>query len=142
MRLIQEDNMWDTEAEKLFAQAFWESLDSLYAQEAEATERGGSRTANERFEHLNEDIRRRLMQAKTRVLLRGVLSELFAKAGRQKTFRTYTAAIWRLIDHPEHWQKGRDLSLVALASYRKRSVREGKVQESESNNPNQQEPNS
>ena len=137
MRLIKEDNMWDTEAEKFFAQAFWESLDSLYAQEAEATERGGSRTANERFEHLNEDIRRRLMQAKTRVLLRAALSELFAKAGRQKTFRTYTAAIWRLIDHPEHWQKGRDLSLVALASYRKRSVREGKEQETESNNPNQ-----
>ena len=132
MRLISEDIMWDTEAEKLFAQAFWEALDSLYAQEAEATERGGSRTVQDRFEHLNEDIRRRLMQAKTRALLRAALAELFAKAGRQKTFRTYTAAFWRLIDHPDYWQQGRDLALVALASYRRRAVREGKEQETES----------
>lgn len=131
MRLISEDIMWDTEAEKLFAQAFWEALDSLYAQEAEATERGGSRTVQDRFEHLNEDIRRRLMQAKTRVLLRAALAELFAKAGRQKTFRTYTAALWRLIDHPDYWQQGRDLALVALASYRRRAVREGKEQETD-----------
>jgi CRISPR-associated protein Cas8a1/Csx13 len=131
MRLITEDIMWDSEAEKLFAQAFWEALDSLYAQEAEATERGGSRTVQDRFEHLNEDIRRRLMQAKTRVLLRSGLSELFAKAGRQRTFRTYPAAFWRLIDHPDYWQKGRDLALVALASYRRRAVREGKEQETD-----------
>ncbi|HEX4609329.1 MAG TPA: type I-MYXAN CRISPR-associated Cas8a1/Cmx1, partial [Urbifossiella sp.] len=130
MRLIQEDIMWDSEAEKLFVQAFWETLDSLYAQEAEAKDRGGSRSIEDRFEHLNEDIRRRLMQAKTRVLLRGALAEWFAKAGRQKTFRTYTAAFWRLIDHPDYWQQGRDLALVALASYRRRAVREGKEPES------------
>ncbi len=135
MRLISEDIMWDTEAEKLFAQAFWEALDSLYAQEAQATERGGSRTVQDRFEHLNEDIRRRLMQAKTRVLLRAALAELFAKAGRQKTFRTYTAALWRLIDHPDYWQQGRDLALVALASYRRRAVREGKEQETDPTTP-------
>lgn len=135
MRLITEDAMWDTEAEKLFAQAFWEALDSLYAQEAEATERGGSRTVQDRFEHLNEDIRRRLMQAKTRVLLRASLAELFAKAGRQKTFRTYTAAFWRLIDHPDYWQQGRDLALVALASYRRRAVREGTEKEGDPTTP-------
>ena len=129
MRLIQDDNMWDSEAEKFFAQAFWEALDSLYAQEAEATERGGSRSVTDRFEHLNEDIRRSLMQAKTRALLRANLSELFAKAGRTKTFRAYAPAIWRLIDHVDHWKKGRDLALVALASYRRRAVREGKEPE-------------
>jgi CRISPR-associated protein Cas8a1/Csx13 len=122
MRLISEDIMWDSEAEKLFAQAFWEALDSLYRQEADAMKYGGSRDLKERWKHLTEDIRRRL-------------TELFAKAGRQKTFRTYTAAFWRLIDHPDHWQKGRDLSLVALASYRRRAVREGKEQETNSAAP-------
>jgi CRISPR-associated protein Cas8a1/Csx13 len=124
MRLIQEDDMWDTEAERVFVEAFWQTLDSLYAQEAGAVKRGGSRTVDERFEDLNEDIRRRLMQAKTRSLLRAALLELFAKAGRQKTIQAHPAAIWRLVDHPDHWQKGRDLALLALASHRKKEKRE------------------
>jgi CRISPR-associated protein Cas8a1/Csx13 len=135
MKLITQDDMWETEAEKFFVQAFWEALDSLYAQEAEATERGGSRTAQERFEHLNEDIRRALMQAKTRVSLRAALAELFAKAGRQKTVREHPAAVWRLIDHPDCWQQGRDLALLALASHRNRAAREGKEPESEPTTP-------
>jgi CRISPR-associated protein Cas8a1/Csx13 len=124
MRLIAEDDMWDTEAEKVFVSAFWETLDALYAREAAATERGGSRTAAERFEDLNDDIRRRLTQAKTRTLLRSVLADLFARAGRQKSVRAHPAAVWRLIDHPEYWRKGRDLALLALASHRKKEKRE------------------
>jgi CRISPR-associated protein Cas8a1/Csx13 len=124
MKLIAEDDMWDTEAEKVFVHAFWETLDSLYAQEAAATERGGSRTATERFDDLNDDIRRRLAQAKTRTLLRTVLTDLFAKAGRQKFIRAHPATIWRLIDHGDHWRKGRDLALLALASHRKKEDRE------------------
>lgn len=124
MKLIAEDDMWDTEAEQVFVHVFWETLDSLYAQEAAATQRGGSRTAPERFEDLNDEIRRRLTQAKTRTLLRTALADLFAKAGRQKTIRAHPAAVWRLIDHSEHWRKGRDLALLALASHRKKEDRE------------------
>jgi CRISPR-associated protein Cas8a1/Csx13 len=123
MKLIQEEAMWDSEAEKVFVEAFWETIDSLYAQEAQATERGGSRTVDDRFEDLNDDICRSLIQAKTRTLLRAVLTDLFARAGRQKTIRTYPAAIWRLCDHADHWRKGRDLSLIALASHRKKEQR-------------------
>ncbi|HEY7425608.1 MAG TPA: type I-MYXAN CRISPR-associated Cas8a1/Cmx1 [Gemmataceae bacterium] len=123
MKLIAEDDMWDTEAEKVFVEAFWETLDALYAQEAAATERGGSRTVTERFEDLNDEIRRRLTQAKTRTLLRTALADLFAKAGRQKSVRSHPAAVWRLIDHPDHWRKGRDLALLALASHRKKDDR-------------------
>lgn len=124
MKLIQDDDIWDSEAEKAFMQAFWETLDSLYAQEADAVKRGGARTATDRFDDLNEDIRRRLMRAKTRMLLRAALTELFAKAGRQKTLRSHPAALWRLIDDPVQWHKGRDLALLALASHRKKDERE------------------
>jgi CRISPR-associated protein Cas8a1/Csx13 len=127
MKLIADDDMWDTEAEKVFVEAFWESLDSLYAQEAAAKERGGSRTIQERFEDLNDDIRRRLTQAKTRTLLRTALADLFARAGRQKSIRTHPAAVWRLIDHPDHWRKGRDLALLALASHRKKEDRQSAI---------------
>jgi len=139
MKLITDDDMWDTEAEKVFVEAVWETLDSLYAQEADAIKRGGSRTVTDRFKHLNEDIRRSLMQAKTRVLLRGVLAGLFAKAGRRKSIAHHTAAVWRLIDHPEYWRKGRDLALLGLASHRKKAVREGKEQDTETNSDNKQE---
>lgn len=124
MKLISEDDMWDTEAERVFVEAFWETLDSLYAQEAAAVERGGSRTIEDRFNDLSEEIRRRLTHAKTRNLLRTALADLFAKAGRQKTIRAHPAAVWRLIDHPDEWRKGRDLALLALASRRKKEDRE------------------
>lgn len=124
MKLISEDDMWDTEAERVFVEAFWEALDSLYAQEAAATERGGSRTPEDRFKDLNEEIRRRLTQAKTRNLLRMALADLFAKAGRQKSVRAHPAAVWRLIDHADEWRKGRDLALLALASHRKKEDRD------------------
>jgi CRISPR-associated protein Cas8a1/Csx13 len=119
MRLIAEDDMWDTEAEKVFVEAFWETLDSLYAQEADATKRGGSRTVTDRFDDLNEEICRRLTQAKTRTLLRAALAELLSKAGRHKMIQSHPAAIWRLIDDPKQWMKGRDLALLALTSHRK-----------------------
>jgi CRISPR-associated protein Cas8a1/Csx13 len=124
MKLIAEEDMWDSEAEKVFVEAFWQALDSLYAQEAAATQRGGSRTAEDRFGDLNDEIRRRVTQAKTRPLLRSALADLFAKAGRQKSIRAHPAAVWRLIDHPDHWRKGRDLALLALASHRKKEDRE------------------
>lgn len=132
MRLIAEDDMWDTEAEKVFVEACWQMLDSLYAQEADAVKRGGSRTAADRFEHLNDDIRRSLSQAKTRTLLRAVVSGLFARAGRPKSVAAHTPAVWRLIDHPAYWQKGRDLALLALASHRNKAVREGKGSDADS----------
>lgn len=152
MKLIREEAMWDTEAEKVFVEAFWEVMDSLYAQEVEAArklgwawkadeekwywnntpedlaiQRGSSRAPSKRFENLTDDIRRKLSQAKTRTLLRAALADMFAKAGRQKTIRTYPAAVWRLIDGPEHWRKGRDLALLALASHRKKKDRESTI---------------
>lgn len=124
MNLIVESDMWDTEEEKLFVQSFWETLSALYAQEGDAAKRGGSRTYEERCEDLDESIRRKLTQAKTRSLLRTILADLFAKAGRQKTIGEHPAAIWRFIDHPSHWQQGRDLALLALASHRNKKKRD------------------
>ena len=124
MKLIAEDDMWDTEAEKVFVEAFWEALDSLYAQEADAVKRGGSASVAKRWERLEGDLYRTLMQAKTRPLLRAALAGWFARAGRQKSIQSHPSAIWRLLDHLEHWQKGRDLALLGLASHRKKEFRE------------------
>ncbi|MBI1893415.1 MAG: type I-MYXAN CRISPR-associated Cas8a1/Cmx1 [Candidatus Rokubacteria bacterium] len=123
MELIQEQEMWDTESERYFVEAFWEILASLYAQEAKAVERGGSRKVEDRLDDLNEDIRRSLMRAKTRVLLRGYLAELFAKGGRQPALVQNRAEIWKLMDHPWEWKRARDLALLALATYQSKEKR-------------------
>jgi len=124
MELVKEREMWDTESERYFVEAFWEILASLYAQEAKAVERGGSRKVEDRLDDLNEDIRRSLMRAKTRVLLRGYLAELFAKGGRQPTLVQNRTAIWKLMDHPWEWKRARDLALLALATYQSKEKRE------------------
>lgn len=129
MRLVAEDDMWDREAEQVFVHAFWKTMDSLYRQEADAVRRGGAASIEKRWERLEGELYRSLMQAKTRVLLRGALSAWFARAGRLEILAEHTPAIWRLI--AEDWQKGRDLALLAMASHRKRSVREGIEQEDE-----------
>lgn len=132
MRLIQDDEMWDTEAEKVFVEACWETLDSLYAQEANAVKRGGSASVEKRWERLEGELYRKLTQAKTRPLIRGVLAELFARAGRQKSIQSHSAVIWRFMDHADNWRKGRDLTLLAFASHRKKAVREGRKDEGSS----------
>lgn len=124
MELVKEREMWDTESERYFVEAFWEILASLYAQEAKAVERGGSRKVEDRLDDLNEDIRRSLMRAKTRVLLRGYLAELFAKGGRQPTLVQNRTEIWKLMDHPWEWKRARDLALLALATYQSKEKRE------------------
>jgi CRISPR-associated protein Cas8a1/Csx13 len=98
-------------------------LASLYAQEAQAVERGGSRKVEDRLDDLNEDIRRSLMRAKTRVLLRGYLTELFAKGGRQPIVVQNRTAIWNLMNHPYDWKKARDLALLGLATYQSKGKR-------------------
>lgn len=124
MELVQEKEMWHGESERQFVNAFWEILASLYAQEVKAVERGGSRKIEERLDDLNEEIRRSLMRAKTRVLLRGYLAELFAKGGRQPTLVQNRSDIWNLMDHPYDWKKARDLSLLALATYQSKEKRQ------------------
>lgn len=124
MELIRDKDMWDDLDERLFVEAFWEILAALYKREADAGERGGSRNWQDRCEDLNEDIRRSLARAKTGPLLRETLADLFSrpvKRYRSKAIRSQPATVWRLIDRD--WKRGRDLSLLALASYQSKEKR-------------------
>lgn len=126
MRLIEEPELWDDPNERLFLEALWEILASLYKREADAVERGGSRSWPERCEDLNEDIRRSVTRAKTGPLLRECMADLFARPVgkyRSKTVRENPGLIWRLIDRD--WKRGRDLALLALASYQSKEKRGG-----------------
>jgi len=117
MELANQQDMWDSDEERSLVEAVHQSLAALYAREAEAARRGGARSPQERWEDLNEEIRRGLMRAKTRDLLRAYLADFFARAGRRKCVQEHAAALWSLINHPQHWKKARDLALLALVSY-------------------------
>ena len=129
MKLIQEDDLWDDPNERLFVEAFWEILAALYKREAAAVDaRGGSSDKEKRWERLIDDIRRRLTRAKTGPLLREALSELITRPVaqfRSKTVRENPGLIWRLIDRD--WKRGRDLALLALASYQSKEKRSGEA---------------
>ena len=89
MKLIARGSMWDTEAEKVFVEAFWEVLDSLYAQEKGAHRSRWLPTADKRLEDLNDDIRRQVTQAKTRTLLRSACRTCSPRpAGRRRSAPT------------------------------------------------------
>ncbi|QDT32299.1 type I-MYXAN CRISPR-associated Cas8a1/Cmx1 [Thalassoglobus polymorphus] len=125
MELIREDDMWDDPSDREFIEAFWETLAALYYREKEAVDRGGSRSWSDRIEDLNEDIRREITRAKTGSLLRQTLTELFSrpvKKFRSAHVRNNPGLIWKLIDRD--WKRGRDLALLALASYQSKEKRE------------------
>ncbi len=125
MELIKETTIWEREDERILVQACHDGLRALFAKEAKAARsRKGSRSLRDRWDDMKEDLRRNLMHAKTRQMLRGVLSEFFARAdyaGKQgdppPALKQHLPSVWRLLDDPRDWRKARDLSLLALASY-------------------------
>lgn len=134
MDLIQENEMWDDPHERLFIEAFWEILGLLYIRERKAVARGGTRKYEDRCDDLNEEIRRTLTRSKTGPLLRETVADLMTRPfevyrtepddsppTRSKTVRANPAVIWRLIDRD--WKRGRDLALLALASYQSKEKR-------------------
>ena len=127
MALISEKDMWDDPNERDFVYAFWEVNGQLRSQEAKATERGGSRSAVDRIGDLDESIQRDLMRAKTAPLFRSTISQMLGKTvkySRATKVQERPDLIWHLID--TDWKRGRDLALLALASYENKQKREAR----------------
>ncbi len=127
MALIAENDMWDDHNERDFVYALWEVIGQLRSQEAKATERGGSRSTVDRIIDLDESIQRDLMRARTAPLFRSTMTEMLGKT--VKHFRATKVQerpdlIWHLID--TDWKRGRDLALLALASYENKQKREAR----------------
>lgn len=134
MKLVQNEEMWDSKAEQLFVEAFWQILAALYKQEADAVQRGGTRIVDDRMQDLNEDIRRSLTRAKTRPLLREAIAGLIAKPVekyRSPLIREHPDVIWSLINDPYDWKRARDLALLALASYMNKEKRAAMARDEE-----------
>lgn len=104
---------WDHEADRLLVEAVHQALRNRYGALAKrAQEKGEAVQFGREFER----IRSSLMRAKNAQTLRGELADLFARGGLNKTLQRCWPELLPLFTGAD-WQRAKDLSLLALASY-------------------------
>ncbi len=147
MSIASEDRMWDDPRERDLLDSFKRAFRRLLNREAQGLGRGGSRDLTKRWENTMDRWHRRLLNAKTRLLLSTAVHELLALASRSPTFRNnkvvepggpafllpmnegedsegwrarndaFHAEFRRIVNHPTEWKKVRDLALLALTTF-------------------------
>jgi CRISPR-associated protein Cas8a1/Csx13 len=114
-KMIDNSEMWDQQTEITLVKAIHEALRSRYKQiRRELPDNPAGR--NKRFQREYERRRLAFSGAKTADSFRNALAELISRAGRNPVLRSSWQIILPLLSD-RCWQKGRDLALLALASY-------------------------
>jgi len=108
---------WDTETEKLFVQACHEAISYTYGQ---LSDRAKKKKEIPNFDRETTKIRTGLGRCKNANTFREFISDFFARAGKLPTFQAHWTELMNLILHD--WKKSRDLALLALASYKGKSI--------------------
>ena len=152
MSIANENRMWDDQREKDLLDAFKGAFRRLLNREEQGVGRGGSRDLPKRWENTMDRWHRRLINAKTRLLLSAAVHELLALASRSPDFRKnkvvepggpafllrrndgedgdgwrarndgFHAEFRRMVNHPTEWKKVRDLALLALTTFADRRL--------------------
>lgn len=122
------DELTPRPIDRHFMEAFHLALRNHYGREGEAAKRG-ARSPRDRMQDFRETVRRDLMRAQTRGLLRAVLAEYFAAGGGNEALREHGPALWRFIDDPHEWRRARDLALLSLATYRGKHREDADIQD-------------
>ena len=144
MSIANAPEVWDDPQEKDMLDAFRRAFRRLLNREDRSLERGGSRDLAKRWDNTADKWHRRLIHAKTRLLLSTVVHELIAQAARSpnqsgdaggpafllpKTSENesdecrrrrndaFQAEFRRMVNHASDWKKVRDLALLALTTF-------------------------
>ncbi len=144
MSIANEKQVWDDLQEKHMLDAFRGAFRRLLNREDKGLERGGSRDLLKRWDTAADKWHRRLLHAKTNLLLSTVVHELLAQAARSPNRRgdiggpvfllpktnddesdedrrvrndDFQAKFRRMLNHPGDWKKVRDLALLALTTF-------------------------
>ena len=118
MELANEEAMWDDPKAEALLDLFHSSLrKALDKEEKDLKKRGGPRELDDRWENKTDQLRRALMRAKTRDLLRKTVVELLAEAGGHRKLTSMAGDLWTFLEAPGGWQKVRDLALLALVTF-------------------------
>jgi len=113
---------WDNEAQKLFIKACHEALRRIYAKLY-------GRASEEEYvqiEHRNIRIRSEVRRCKNAIMFREFLSGFFSEAGQVPTLQNHWEELLPIITGEVDWKLTRDLLLLALASYKKKTTSENK----------------
>ena len=87
MLIANENEIWHDPLEKDMLDAFRESFRRLLNREAKALGRGGTRDLPKRWDNTADKWHRRLLHARTGLLLSTVVHELLAQAARSPNLR-------------------------------------------------------
>lgn len=127
LRQIMSELTPEDSVDRHFEAAFHTALSRRYKAEAvragsQGAEHGegNRRGAGERMEHMRETLRRGLMHANTRTLLRHTLAAFFAEAGHNPTLQEHGREVWSFIDGESSWTRARDLALLSIVTYQRR----------------------
>jgi len=104
---------WD-ELERLFVQACHEAIRYTYGKVAKNTKEGDVLN----FERVTIRIRTGLGRCKNSETFREFMMDFWSRAGRIPTLQEHWSDLRKLVMDEKQWKKGRDLALLALASYK------------------------
>lgn len=114
---------WPDPADKLFVETIHAAIRNRYGALAARASAKGEKI---RFDREFEKIRTSLMRAKNAQTMRRELADLFARGGINKSLQQNWPQLLELFTGKD-WQKARDLSLLALASYAGKGADEAKT---------------
>jgi len=110
---------WDDGAERTLVQSVHEAMRRRFG--AIAAENAGQPTARRnRMAREGERLRLALVGAKTQAEFRHVITDLWSRAGTQTELQEHWREMLPFLGEGR-WMHGRDLALLALASYKGRS---------------------
>jgi CRISPR-associated protein Cas8a1/Csx13 len=105
---------WDEEREKLFVQACHQAIRYTYGQLSKNTKSG----EQPNWEKVSNRMRSGLGRCKNASSFREFITKFWANAGRIPTLQEHWQDLMDLVMDERQWKKGRDLALLALASYK------------------------
>lgn len=108
---------WDKPAEELFVKACHEALSFTYGKLSDYAKK---RHEDPNFEREATKIRTGLSRCKNAESFREFITNFWSRAGQIPTLQSHWHELLDLISgrHDNDWKKGRDLALLALASYK------------------------
>jgi len=129
--MIDDDKhtIWPDSADKLFVEAIHTAIRNRYGALAARTSAKGEKI---RFDREFEKIRTSLMRSKNAQTMRAELADLFARGGINKALQQNWPQLLELFTGKD-WQKARDLSLLALASYARKGADENETDNAKEN---------
>jgi CRISPR-associated protein Cas8a1/Csx13 len=110
---------WNQESEKLFVRACHEALRNTYGK---IGQRAKDKGEIPNFDRENERIRTGLGRCKNAETFRQFITDFWSRAGQIPTLQEHWQDLLSLTTDSQSWKVAKDLSLLALASYKSNKV--------------------